>query len=84
MTKEEHMTTIDIELDEEIINKIEADGLSAGTILEGYVDALKFGWENTIKTNPTANAKYQVRLFLMERINQIDEEIDEIVKSMED
>ena len=83
MTKKEHMVELTDEefedVDPEIIKKLEDDGISIGSAIENYADALRYGWTEYLHY-PDVNALFQVRCFIVEEINQLDTKIDEHIE----
>ena len=80
MTKREHQVELEVEVADETLKQLECMRVSVSTVLEGYADALRYGWTEAIKNNPEATALYQMRAFYMERIKEIDDKIDNIVE----
>lgn len=80
MTKREHQVELEVEVDDETLKQLEHMRISVKTVLEGYADALKYGWTEAIKNNPEATALYHMRAFYMELINEIDDKLDNIVE----
>lgn len=80
MTRREQLKEINVDLDDKLVKKLEETGLSLGTALEGYIDAIDYGWEQIIEENPKAQALYTVRTMLMEKVHEIDEQLDDIAE----
>lgn len=86
MTKREHMVEIPLEdFDEETIQKInelqDNDKLTIGVVLQNYLDASQYGWEDYLDI-PEVNAKYHVRAILLQIIEDLDDKIDDVIESL--
>ena len=80
MTRREQLKEIEIPLEEEHIKKLEERGVSIEAILEGYIDAIKYGWDTIIEEDQKASALYHVRTVLLQMIHEIDEQLDDITE----
>lgn len=89
MTKEKHMVEVDLsDMNEDVLNQYnelhEKFGLRIEAFLESYVDALQYEWEPYITENESVNQLYLKRVFWINEILKLDDEIDEIINSLED
>ena len=87
MTKKEHMVElteedfegVEFEQIKQLVKHLEKQGISIGSAIENYIDAVKYEWLEYLH-HPDVIRMFQFRCFLIEQINQLDAKIDEHIE----
>ena len=78
------MVTLDIDLDEDVFQKLEQiPEISLSTLIQEAIDATHYGWSEYAKIYPEVRELLSRRCILTDLRNRIDDQIDDFIENIE-
>lgn len=79
MTKKEHLVEVELDISEEVLERMKKLGWTPKAVIECYADADEYGWTEHLEQSEIKEL-FKQRIVFMEQIILIDNRIDAIIE----